>query len=340
LNKRTNKKKNVTVNDIAKTVGMSASTVSRALANHPKISKKSKEIIWKAAKKMGYLSNIPAYLQNIQTGIIIILIDDSQIYAARQFIQSAQQYMQDDKYQMLIKYINTNDNIDTVFNALSKLDIAGMISLLNNQDNYKQLIVFTKEYNIPLVVMHHTNIDNAYTYIIPDYHNGMSMMLNHLTKRAAKDIVLINLENSILADNLEKAFIEVLRQTNKFDSKQIVYTDNTYKMLKFNIEQALEENPKIDAFITSNYQIALQLHYLLRAKNYNIPDDFLICNFGNEDAGEFSLPKITNLHYSYTEMGKTAVKSIMDAINQKNTQNKLIVEQVKLIIKSSTMRMS
>jgi len=57
-------KKKPTVQDIANEVSISASTVSRALNNHPKISQKTKELVWDASKKLGYQPNIPAYMDS------------------------------------------------------------------------------------------------------------------------------------------------------------------------------------------------------------------------------------------------------------------------------------
>ena len=47
----------VTVRDIARECGVSATTVSLALRNHPRISKKTKEKVQAAARRMNYTGN-------------------------------------------------------------------------------------------------------------------------------------------------------------------------------------------------------------------------------------------------------------------------------------------
>jgi LacI family transcriptional regulator len=47
----------VTLRDIAKSIGISHSTVSRALANHPQIADQTRRKVERAAKKLGYTKN-------------------------------------------------------------------------------------------------------------------------------------------------------------------------------------------------------------------------------------------------------------------------------------------
>lgn len=340
MNKKTGKKKNVTVNDIAQAVGMSASTVSRALANHPKISKKSKEIIWKTAKKLGYLSNIPAYLQNNQGKTIVILIDNTPLQSHQQIIASTQKYVEDNDFQILIKYITTGNSLEKVFKNLSKLEISGFISLIYQKNISQAFVRWATEYNIPVVALHQPDLKQVYANIIPDYFNGMSLLIEHLTKRKAKNIVLLNQHKLTYAGELEKAFANVIDKHPAIDKSQIIDTENDFKILKFKVEKHLQENPDTDGFITGDYPTALQLHYLLTAKKYNIPKDIMIGSFGNETGGEFLFPKITRVSCSLTEMGKTAGKKILETVKKDKNENQLIVKQVKLIIRNSTMRIS
>ena len=53
-------KRTITLSDIAKKLNVSAVTVSKALRNHPDISKKTKDLVIKTAEKMGYTPNYMA----------------------------------------------------------------------------------------------------------------------------------------------------------------------------------------------------------------------------------------------------------------------------------------
>jgi len=67
----------VTIKDIAKSLGVSYSTVSRALNNKPGVSNKTRERIIKQAKKMGYQPNDMARgLVKKQSKTIGVIIPD------------------------------------------------------------------------------------------------------------------------------------------------------------------------------------------------------------------------------------------------------------------------
>lgn len=338
LENKTSKKKKVTVNDIAKAVGMSASTVSRALSNHPKISSSTKEVVWKAAKKLGYFAGNNGYMQSGQPKTIIILVDHTQINSARTFVKSVQDVLEKQKLQVLIKYISDDDATALKsLQQLSKFDIAGFISLLNAQNLLLQLSDIATEYHIPLVVVNNANISPDSVIISPDLYNGMMLILRHLLRVRALHPVLISNPDFVYADALNNAFEEV---ADAFENK-LTYrkfdVQNSYKELKFEIEQILQKHPETDAFITYNYDTALQLHYLLTSKHIKIPEDIKIVSFGDEDGQPYIFPKITSISYSLTEMGQTAASQILKIIENQTIDNKLFITPTKLVIRSSTM---
>src|SRR6187200_599145 len=69
------KKERATIHDIAKKLNITASTVSRALKDHPRISESTKLAVQNAAKKLNYQpNNIAAALRNGRSNIIGIIV--------------------------------------------------------------------------------------------------------------------------------------------------------------------------------------------------------------------------------------------------------------------------
>ncbi len=338
LENKQSKKKKVTVNDIAKAVGMSASTVSRALSNHPKISSSTKDVVHKTAKKLGYFAGNSGYMQSGQTKTIIILVDHTQIHSAQTFVKAVQDALEKQDLQVLIKYLTDDDATSLKsLRQLSKFDTAGFISLLNDKRHLTQLSKLSTDYNIPLVVVNNANVESEPIIISPDIFNGMMLILRHLLRVRAVHPVLISNPDFVYAEALNDAFIEV---ADTFENKFEYYTlrvQNSYKELKFEIEQILKKHPETDAFITYNYDTALQLHYLLTSKHIKIPEDIKIVSFGDEDGQVYIFPKITSISYSLTEMGQTAAQQILNFIEKKSINNNLFIKPTKLIIRSSTM---
>ena len=74
-------KRQVTIKDIAQKLGISVSTVSRALKDHPDISLKTRQAVQELAKLLGYKPNLIALkLKNSKTNTIGVLIPEVQHY--------------------------------------------------------------------------------------------------------------------------------------------------------------------------------------------------------------------------------------------------------------------
>jgi len=69
-----NKKEKVGVQDIADILNISASTVSRALNDHPRISRETKDKVWQVAKRLGYFSGIPEFSSPTKSDAVTILV--------------------------------------------------------------------------------------------------------------------------------------------------------------------------------------------------------------------------------------------------------------------------
>lgn len=70
---------NVTIKDIATRLGLAYSTVSRALADHPKISADTRNRVRELARAMGYVPNGPARnMKTMQSPVVGLLIPDIQ----------------------------------------------------------------------------------------------------------------------------------------------------------------------------------------------------------------------------------------------------------------------
>ena len=70
-------KRQVTIKDIAEKLGISVSTVSRALKDHPDISLKTRQAVKELAKLLGYKPNLIALnLKNSKTNTIGLIVPE------------------------------------------------------------------------------------------------------------------------------------------------------------------------------------------------------------------------------------------------------------------------
>lgn len=324
-------KKNITLQDIAESARISASTVSRALNNHPKISQKTKEKVWKVAKKLGYLPNIPVYMQKQKNNIVVFLVDDLGKLSTHEFIIAAQETLLKNGFQPLLKFLANNMPIEKFMEIIKEIDVVGIISLLNE----KQLI---PELKLPLISINKSDCGSPQVHVLPDIYNGAYLTANHLLNQGAKKLALIigDSESSVFSD-MEAGFRAAFA-SNPDSSFKMIKSDLNKEILKQEFEQILTEKIPFDGIVACNNDVACQLHAFLNSKDIKIPDEVMLISFGNETFVNLISPSISTIEYSSENMGRVAATQLTEIIIYKSTERKLLIEPAKLIIRASSLR--
>lgn len=110
----------VTIKTIAKDLGVSHMTVSRALSNHPNVHKKTRETILRRAKELGYARNVAATaMRGDRTGIVGLLLPNilNEFYA--RFANTMAVACEEAGYHLIIHL--TNDEIGVEAQSLQRL---------------------------------------------------------------------------------------------------------------------------------------------------------------------------------------------------------------------------
>ena len=118
------KKEKSTIHDIARKLNITASTVSRALNDHPRISVETKKAVLKAAQKLNYQPNlIAAALRNGKSNIIGIIVPTADRSFFSSVIRGIEEIANRGKYNVMI--CQTYDNYEK--------EVASVEALLNSR---------------------------------------------------------------------------------------------------------------------------------------------------------------------------------------------------------------
>ncbi len=324
-------KKNITLQDIAESTGISASTVSRALNNHPKINQKTKEKVWKVAKKLGYLPNIPVYMQKQKNNIVVFLVDELSNLKIHEFILASQELLIENGFQPIIKFMDNNMPVDKFLDLIKDIDVVGLISLLNEKQHIP-------DFKLPLVSINKSDSGFPQAQILPDIFNGAYLAANHLLNQGAKKIALILGDSkSTIYDDMSAGFKAAFTSNSK-SSFKIVKCDLNKEILKQEFEEIINEKIPVNGIITCNNDVACQLHAFLHSKNIKIPDTVMLIGFGNEIFVNLVSPGISTIEYSSHNMGRIAAEQLLEIMSNNNTEHKLLIEPAKLIIRASSLK--
>ncbi len=340
--KKDNKKKaNITVKDIADSIDISASTVSRALNNHHKISQSTKEKVWAAAKKLGYQPNIPAYMNPENSKTICFLVPEIDNAFYIDIIESVQNFARSNNYNLYVAYTNNSIELEKSFaRSIIKLNIEGVIIGLFDKDAGSDHLSALISHNIPTVFINNTDQNLKAVNISPDISHGSYLAVNHLISMGCKSIsVLINDRKNPYDADIIEGYSSAISASDLTLNEEMIFEDNLVKENIYNYLDELYENSKIpDGIISPNNYTSNHILSWLKKKNLKIPNDLLFVGFSNDKNNPDVDISLTTIQFSGSEIGEKAAKKLFEQIKKSKVMDDTIIIPAKFIIKGSSLK--
>lgn len=331
----------VTLNDIAKEVGVSPSTVSRVINGSAPISDEMKKKIYKAMNELNYHSNSLARnlaMGNSLTIGLVVDADDENAFANSFFNRSVyaiERVAQKNGYNLLI----TNDVGKTnspVCDLIYGQRVDGLI--IPSSGVKDSLLEVLKKEKMPWVMMGEaTEMKEDICWVDMDNYEGSKKAVSHLLEKGYRKIVYV-------ADNAQATFtkrrIAGYRKTMEKYSmpvteEQILFCDNDLKKLEEMVVQKTENNIA-DAYICSNNILAYCVLKTLRNNGKKVPEEIGVVTFDNYPMAEYMSPPLTVIDVDTYRLGKMAAELLIHKIKENGQINKENLIPTELIIREST----
>jgi len=336
------KQQQVTIKDIATVVGMSVSSVSRALSDHPHISKETKSRVTAVAQELGYRYNaLAAALRSSRSKTIGLIVPRISMPFQAAVITAIQNRLQTFGYNLMIFQSNESPEQEKkIVNLLMGTQVEGLIV---------SVTLYTKDYhifdrstlgNVPVVFYDRVPIDKACHKIVGDEYNGGYQVTKHLLSQGCRRIAHISgpLSCSIYLQRLN-GYKEALHEFNVPYDESIVFFHELNKENTLTSCQTLfQAREKPDAIFACNDTAALAVLEYAREKNIIVPQQLKVSGYANDSRTEISRPEITSVEQFPHLMGDGAAKLIMELIEStENTKSFIsLTTPVELIPRTSS----
>ena len=338
------KKSEPTIHDIARELKISASTVSRALQNNPRISQKTREKVISLADSMGYRPNTMASnLRNKRSNTIGIVVPLINRYFFSAVISGVEEVAFKAGYTVMISQSNdlANKEISIVHSMFANRVDGLIISIAMQPTNYEHLKIFRKK-NIPLVFFDRTVAEIDTNKIVVDDFMGGFRVTQHLIDQGYKRIGHmagpLNLQTYF---NRKNGYIEALSKNGISYDESLVVNNSLTSEDGINAAQYLINLPNPpDAIFCGNDTTALSSMIYLRDKGIRIPEDFGIVGFSNEPFSKVVSPSISTIAQPGFLMGQKAAELILNQIAHKGKSFQTLVLPTELIVRESSSRKS
>ena len=308
--------KNITIDDIAKELGLSKSTISRAISGKGRISEATMLKVKEYIREHNYKPNVIAkgLAQNKTYNIGVILPADANLIEIP-FFQSClmgiceETAIQD--YDVVVTTVK-EDDITFLKRLIHNQKVDGIIltrSLVNDTP-----AAYLKESGIPFVVIGSCEDDDI-VQIDNNHVEGCSELTSILLMSGCHSLAFIaGNQNHIVNRNRYAGFVKAFEnQKINMDDSMVFLDVNNNVLIDRAVNQIMKRH--IDCIICSDDLICSRVLAKLNEDNYLVPGDIKVASFYNNAHLESYNPPVTSLSINPKELGITAAKRLIDIIS-------------------------
>lgn len=331
--------KHVTIKDIARSLCISVSTVSRALTDDKNIRKETRDMVVEEAKRLGYKRNpVAMNLKMGRTNTIGVIVPEMHTPYASQVIGGIQEILYKKNQKVMIAESDENpcrelENLKMMEQFMVDGLIVCLCSYRKNIEMYQQL----EEAGMAVVFYDRIPYGMDVSQVLVEDNVDSYFMVEHLIRLGRMRIAYIQGPDDIYnAYQRGLGYREAMEKFRLFDPSLIVKTGMTFKDGADAIDRLIYNKVDFDSVFAFTDTLAIGAQNRLRALGKRVPEDIFVASFSGTELSTIVSPRITTMEPPLEEMGRKAAELVMEKINNPETENKMIVLKTTMRCREST----
>ncbi|MBR7058716.1 MAG: LacI family DNA-binding transcriptional regulator [Stomatobaculum sp.] len=319
----------MTIYDIAKEAGVSASTVSRVMNGKPGIGEKTRKRIQNLLKKYNYIPNESARsLSTSETRLIGILLEDTRNAHHALIAYTLEQALTARGYAGIILNTGTADSAKEEYvRLLTARNVDGVILVGSTyQNTFMKQLIRSELSDVPVVIANGwLNLPNVYGVLV-DEEKGTEHCADLLLSGGRKHIVFAL--PSPTPSNINKlyGYRKSLRSHGIPDSAMIIREDCLSPEDGVHAaDWILENHPEADGILFGEDLPAIGFIRRMAERGIAVPGRIAVIGVNNSSYCVLSHPQLTSLDNRPVEMCEEAVRTLIAALNGENPPQRIML---------------
>ena len=334
----------MTMKDIARELGISVATVSRALKNSPNISKKRREMIQQYAREHDYYPNVIAeqlrHSRQKPSQIIGVILPEIVHFYFASILSGIEEKAKERGYRIMVAQSRESYEREVeICESFKKNKVCGIIvSQAKDTEQYDHFIKLVNS-RIPLVFYDRIcPAINASRVVVDDYqaaYKAVGHMIETGCKRVAFYVSNLNME---ISKNRLNGYKDALYHHGLTpDEKLIIQCDNPMDAEKIT-PTLLKMKDRPDGFFAINDETAITVMYIAKKMGLKVPEDVSVCGFTDSDRAVSCDPMLTTVRQNGSEVGAQATDVLIDMVEGKLPMDRAEKRMVrtKLVVRGTT----
>ena len=329
------------INDIAKALGVSASTVSRALKDHPDISEATREKIKAFAEKVNYRPNALALSLKKQVSHTIgIVVPEIVHHFFSSIISGIEDIAYSKGYRVMICQSN-EDYTREEMNVQALLDhrVDGLLVCISKSTSDFHHFLSVYRSGVPMVFFDRVCKEIDTDRVITDDFNGARLITSHLISAGCRKILHLGTHPQLhIGQERLQGYLQALNDHQISPIPELILRCDTPDEVLSRKDELIKLAQNIDGVFAVNDSTAVAIMQILKQKGFAVPRDISIAGFGDDPIANMVDPQLTTLEQQGYQMGQEAMNLLLERLTEKTgiSEPRIKVFQPELKIRKTT----
>ena len=331
-------KRRTSLKDLARELGVSIATVSRALRNSPEIGQEMQERVKELAKRLNYRPNPFAQsLRKEAPRVIGVVVPNMVTHYYAAVLDGIEDEARKAGYTIISA--NTHEDsqaeVEAIDNFIS-LHVEGIIACLSQNTTDYSHFVEIADMGISLVFFGRTCLTDRFSCVIANGDVAAQEATQHLIANGSRRIAFIGGPNHLdMVRRRKHGYLEALREARiPIDRNLVVCEKIDYQWALEATTALLAREDRPDAILAFNDIITFAAFTAIKQSGLRIPDDVALVGFTDDPHACYVTPQMTAIEDQSFLMGPTACQLLLKNLNGDTRVYHEIVPQ-KLVIRET-----
>lgn len=333
--------KHISLKDLARELGVSVPTVSRALKDSPEISADLRARAKQLAQELNYRPNPFAIsLRKNAPRIIGVIVPDIVTHFFSSILSGIEDMAIANGYFVIIttsheSYEHEKKNIENLVN----MRVEGIIACLSQETTDFGHWAALADINMPVILFDRVCLTDMFSTVVADGEHSAQMATQHLLDNGSKRVAFIGGANHLdIVRRRKHGYLEALRENRIPIQKELVVCRKIdYEEGKIATESLLSLPQPPDAILAMNDTLAFAAMEVIKSHGLRIPQDVAIIGYTDEQHANYVEPKLSAVSHQTYRMGETACRLLIDRIKGDKTVRQVVVP-TRLEIRESSIK--
>lgn len=316
----------VTIYDLARELNTTASTISRALQDNPRISAKTRKAVQELAKRYNYIPDpVAHHLRTGRGNVLGIVVPriDRNFFAS--IISSFQTTALKNKYNIII--CASNESVKEEENAVralmsKKVDgIAISLSVETQDANYEQQCA---AYGIPVIYFDRVPVESTTDFVANDNEQIGYDAVMHLYEQGCRRIAHFAgpLKQRSYAERLA-GYRRALKDCGlEYDEKLVFQNSITLETGEVAANKILKMKNRPDGIFSAGDFSAITAMDIFRNNGIRMPEDIAVIGVANEPFDNYLATPLSSFDLHQNLIGERAAEILIGRLNAKGNDEK------------------